>query len=64
MQMSEKISNKEVLAARMKIAMDEQMKLMKYDYSNMSILLVKYKDLCKAVIENPDKRFQYWLGKE
>jgi len=64
MRMSAKLSNRDVLEARMKMSMDEQLKLMKHDYSNMSILLAKYKDLCKFAVENPDKRLQYWLNME
>ena len=64
MLMSAKLNNKEVLEARIKMATDEQMKLMKHDYSNTSILLEKYKDSCKFAIENSDKRLQYWLDKK
>ena len=32
------------------------------DFSNISILLVKYVDLCKEVVENSDARFEHWYA--
>ncbi len=31
------------------------------DFSNFSILLLKYAKLCKIVVENSDARLQFWM---
>ena len=31
------------------------------DFSNFSILLLKYAELCKTAFENSDARFMYWM---
>ena len=57
-------SNQRVTEARVELAFDEQRKMIDNDYSNFSILILKYADMCKEAMENPDKRLQYWLNKK
>ncbi len=63
MLLSKGLSNKDVLQARIEMAVDEQKKMMNNDFSNVSILLHKYKDVCKSAVEHPDIRYRYWLDK-
>ena len=58
------LSNQRVTEARVELAFDKQRKMIDNDYSNFSILILKYADMCKEVMENPDKRLQYWLNKK
>jgi len=59
-----KLSNKEVTEARTILEMKDQNNLIKNDFSNFSILILKYGELCKKLTENPEKRLQYWLDKK
>lgn len=57
------LSNEEVTNARMQMSMKEQDELIKHNYSNFSILLLKYGESCKEALNSPEKRLQYWLDK-
>jgi hypothetical protein len=59
-----KFSNIKVTGARIKLAFDEQRKEMDHNYSNFSILILKYGDICKEALESPERRLQYWLNKK
>jgi hypothetical protein len=59
-----KLSNLKIAKERMEMALEEQRKEMNNNYSNFSILSIKYKDICKEALELPDKRLQYWLNKK
>lgn len=63
MYLSTYLSNEEVAKARVEMALDEQKEMIKNDFANISLLLVKYKDVCKIAVENPELRREYWLGK-
>lgn len=54
-------SNFKVTEARIKLSMDEQTELMGHDFSNFAILIEKYAKFCKELLENPEKRLQFWL---
>jgi hypothetical protein len=57
-------SSPKVAAARVRLAFDKQRKEMHHDFSNFSILILKYEDMCKDAIESPEKRLEYWLKKK
>ena len=59
-----KFSNQKVTEARIKLAFEEQRKEMDHNYSNFSILILKYGDICKEALESPERRLQYWLNKK
>ena len=58
------ISNLKVTGARIEMSLKEMVKEMDGNWSNSSIILNKYGAQCKAMVENPDIRFQYWLDKK
>jgi len=62
--LSQFISSKEVLQTRVAMAVDNQKKMINNDFSNISILLSKYKDSCRAAIEDPQNRYKHWLNKQ
>jgi hypothetical protein len=59
-----KFSNQKVTEARIQLAFDEQRKEMDHNYSNFSILILKYGNICKEALESPERRLQYWLSKK
>ena len=62
-ELSTMLSNQEVTEARMEMAFDEQSELINNDFSNISLLLVKYKDICKLAVGTPEERYKYYLMK-
>ncbi len=62
-EMARKYTRENVLLARYKLAFEDHVKTMDGDYANLSLLIVKYKDLCKQVVENPEARLKYWRDK-
>lgn len=54
----------ETVLSRYRLALEEQASLIHRDYANLSVLIVKYKDLCKQVSENPQARLDYWRQKK
>ncbi len=54
----------DVCLARYKLAVEDHVKTMDGDYANLSLLIVKYRDLCTQVIENPEARLKYWRDKK
>jgi len=59
-----KFSNPKVTAARVRLAFDRQRKEMDHDFSNFSILILKYGEMCRDVLESPAERLEYWLEKK
>ena len=59
-----KFSNPKVAAARVRLAFDEQRKEMDHDFSNFSILIIKYGEMCRDALESPEERLEYWLKKK
>ena len=59
-----KFSNIKVTEARIQLAFDEQRKEMDHNYSNFSILILKYGEMCKKALESPERRLNYWLKKK
>jgi len=59
-----KFSNPKETSARIRSAFDKQRKEMGHDFSNLSILILKYEEMCKGVLESPEKRLDYWLKKK
>jgi len=57
------LSNEEVTKARMELDVKEMMKEINNDWSNGAILINKYAEHCKNIIENTETRMQYWLEK-
>jgi hypothetical protein len=49
--------------ARIELTHADLMKQMDHNYVNFSVLLAKYADPCKAAVEHPEKRYEYWLAK-
>ncbi len=64
MEMAREYTRDDVLLARYKLAFEDHVKTMDGDYANLSLLIVKYKDLCKQVVENPEARLKYWRDKK
>jgi hypothetical protein len=56
------LTNKAMLA-RSKILVDEMLKSINNDFTNMSVLFVEYGELCKSMIETPEIRNQHWINK-
>ena len=53
----------EAMLARTNLIVDDMLKSLNNNYANISILLVKYGEKCKAMIDNPEIRNQYWINK-
>ena len=53
----------EAMLARTKISVDQMLKSMNNNYANISVLFVKYKDLCEGLLKNPEIRNQYWINR-
>lgn len=56
-----KLSNEEVTKARMELDTKAMVKEINNDWSNGAILINKYAEHCKNIIENTETRMQYWL---
>lgn len=56
-------SRDDVVLARYKLAMEGHIKTIDGNYSNLSLLIVKYKDICKQAIETTQDRLNYWRKK-
>lgn len=61
---AKKISRGDVVLARYKLALDEQIRAINEDYANVAILIKRYGSLCKQVTEDPLGRLRYWLDKK
>ena len=53
----------ETAPARMRMAARKQAQEMDNDFINFSILIDKYGEPCKTVVEDPDSRIEYWMTK-
>lgn len=53
----------EAMLARTKILVNEMLKPLNNNYANISILLNKYGEKCKSMLETPEVRNQYWINK-
>ena len=62
--LARKLSRDDVVLARYKLALEDHIKTIRGDYSNLSLLTVKYSDLCKQVLEKPEARLKYWRDKK
>ena len=51
------------MLARSKLFVDEMLKSMDNNYANISVLLVRYGEKCKSMIETPEVRNQFWINK-
>ncbi len=60
MEMARGYASDEVLLAQYKLALEDHVKTMDGDYANLSLLTVKYRDLCTQVVGNPEARLKYW----
>jgi hypothetical protein len=58
-----RLSNQKVTEARITLSYEEQGKEMDNNYSYFSILILKYGQSCKDILESPEKRLKYWLEK-
>lgn len=59
---SVKLSSSDIFKARVSMAVDEQKKLIDNDFSKISLLLHKYKDICKEALDDPEARLNYWIN--
>ena len=57
------LSNVKVTQARMELAGKDMLEEIDNNYSNSAILINKYGEFCKQLLENPDERIEYWLKK-
>ena len=53
----------EAMLARSEILVKEMLKPLNNNYANISILLNKYGEKCKSMLETPEVRNQYWINK-
>ncbi len=53
----------ETAPARMRMAARQQARDIDNDFINFSVLIDKYGEPCKTVVENPDSRVEYWMKK-
>ena len=53
----------EAMLARTKILVNEMLKPLNNDYANISILLNKYGEKCKSMLDTPEVRNQFWINK-
>lgn len=53
----------EAMLARTEILVKEMLKPLNDNYANISILLNKYGEKCKSMIETPEVRNQFWINK-
>jgi len=53
----------EAMLARSELLTDVMMKSINNNWANMSVLILKYAEFCKDLIENPEERNQYWINK-
>ena len=51
------------MLARTKLLVDDMLKSMDNNYANISVLLVRYGEKCKSMIETPEVRNQFWINK-
>ena len=63
LEIARQYSRDEVVLARYKLAMEGHIKTIDGNYSNLSLLIVKYKDICKQALETPQDRLNYWRKK-
>jgi len=61
---SVKFSNQKVTEARITLALEQQRKETDHSFSNFSILILKYSEMCKEALEVPEKRLNYWRNKK
>jgi hypothetical protein len=61
-QIASLFSEPETVAARMQLYLKDQASLIKNDYANLSVLMVRYGDSCKVALENPRARLIFWLA--
>lgn len=57
-------SNEEVTKARIEMALKSMLKDIDNKLSNAAIVINKYGEFCKELLENPEARLQYWLDKK
>jgi len=62
--MSVELSNVDVTNARVGLAISSQTELVSGSYSNMSILINKYGELCRVAVDESESRMNYWLQKD
>ena len=53
----------EAMLARTKILVNEMLKPLNNNYANISILLNKYGEKCKSMLDTPEVRNQFWINK-
>ena len=53
----------EAMTARAELSLKDMTKQMGADYANISILIVKYGDMCKDLLNDPKNRVEYWRAK-
>jgi len=53
----------EAMLARSKILINEMLKSINNDFTNMSVLFLEYGEFCKSLIDTPEIRNQYWINK-
>ena len=58
------LSNYDVTNARAELDTKQMLQEMKYNYSNAAIIINKYGEHCRDLLENTKVRLQYWLQKE
>jgi hypothetical protein len=61
MSLAIELSNEKVTSARMELTVQEMAHETDHNWSNSAILINKYGQLCKHLIEKPTDRLQYWL---
>lgn len=60
---AQQYSSEKVVLARYPLALDGHVKTIDGNYSNLSLLIVKYGEICKQALEFPHDRLNYWRKK-
>jgi len=60
--MSVSASNEDVTIARAQMYAKSMSEEVEGDMSNMPVLMARYSEMCKEIIEDPEKRMDYWLS--
>jgi hypothetical protein len=53
----------EAVQARLKLSIEDMMSQMDRDYVNVSILMAKYAEPCRNVMDDPEARLNHWISK-
>jgi len=59
-----RLSDKAYATKQLEIAIGDHQRIMNNNILNVSILVRKYKDMCKQTLTDPDSRLKFWMNKK